>query len=140
MGKQDTNAQGAGGQSAQAGIGNATSGAQDATPTHESMAETGGSGGPNLTQPRDIEAAPRTGASRQEAGDIERGNRQGQGWKQGQDQGTADDAEAAGTDATAIARGYQDTRSRQASPGSTGLGTPETGGNQNPDDMAPPRR
>ncbi|WP_296949509.1 hypothetical protein [uncultured Massilia sp.] len=122
MGKQYT-------QGGQVGLGHATSGAEDATPTHESMTETGGSGGPQLTQPRDVEVAPVTGASRQ---DVGAGNRQGQGE-------AADDAEAAGTDATAIARGYQDTRSRQASPGSTGLGTPETGGNQTPDDLAPPR-
>ena len=49
-------------------------------------------------------------------------------------------AEGEGTAATAINRGYQDTRSRQASPGSTGLGAPETGGNQTEDDLAPPRK
>lgn len=112
----------------QVGIGGATSGAEDATPSHESMAETGGSGGDALTQPRDIETAPRTRDMRQ---DVETG--------QGDDAGV-DAAEGAGTDATAITRGYQDTRSRQASPGATGLGAPETGGNQGPDDLAPPRR
>jgi len=59
------------------------------------------------------------------------GNRQGE---------TDQPAEGEGTAATAINRGYQDTRSRQASPGSTGLGAPETGGNQSEDDLAPPRR
>jgi len=116
------------GQPGQVGIGGTTSGAEGATPSHETMAETGGSGGDALTQPRDIEAAP---LARDTNEDVETGRR-------GADD--ADDAEAAGTDATAIARGYQDTRSRQASPGATGLGTPETGGNQNPDDLAPPRR
>jgi hypothetical protein len=61
----------------------------------------------------------------------------------GSRQGTPEaepDAEGADTAATAINRGYQDTRSRQASPGSTGLGSPETGGNQSEDDLAPPRR
>ena len=61
----------------------------------------------------------------------EAGNRQGQ---------PDEPAEGEGTAATAINRGYQDTRSRQASPGSTGLGAPETGGNQSEDDLAPPRR
>ncbi|RYE90228.1 MAG: hypothetical protein EOO78_31920, partial [Oxalobacteraceae bacterium] len=49
-------------------------------------------------------------------------------------------AEGAGSDATAIARGYQDTRSSQAGRGDTGLGTPETGGNQDESDLAPPRK
>jgi hypothetical protein len=48
--------------------------------------------------------------------------------------------EGAGTAATAIARGFQDTRSEQAGLGATGLGTPETGGNQNEGDLAPPRK
>lgn len=103
------------------GVGNVTSGEQGSTPTHETMAETGGSGGRALTQPRPEEEAPSArGAS--QSGDA--GNRQ---------------AEGEGTAATAINRGYQDTRSRQASPGSTGLGAPETGGNQTEDDLAPPR-
>jgi len=85
------------------------------------MAETGGSG----TQPRAEEVAP---SARQAAED---GNRQ---------RAPDGDAEGADTAATAINRGYQDTRSRQASPGSTGLGSPETGGNQSEDDLAPPRR
>ena len=55
-----------------------------------------------------------------------------------QQQGAASEPEGAGSDATAIARGPQDTRSEQASPGSTGLGTPETGGNQSEGDLAPP--
>jgi hypothetical protein len=84
------------------------------------MAETGGSGGRAMTKPHPEEEAPSSGGNRQRASD--------------------DDAEGAGTAATAINRGYQDTRSRQASPGSTGLGAPETGGNQNEDDLAPPRR
>jgi hypothetical protein len=115
-------------QSATIGIGNPTSGEQGSTPTHETMAETGGSGGRPLTQPRPEEEAlsPR-GAS--QSGAV--GNRQGN---------PDDEAEGAGTAATAINRGYQDTRSRQASPGSTGLGAPETGGNQDEDDLAPPGR
>jgi hypothetical protein len=110
-------------QSATIGVGNPTSGEQGSTLTHETMAETGGSG----TQPRPEEEAPMSpGAS--QSGAV--GNRQG---------APEDEAEGAGTAATAINRGYQDTRSRQASPGSTGLGAPETGGNQDEDDLAPPR-
>jgi len=48
--------------------------------------------------------------------------------------------EGAGTAATATGRGKQDTRSQQAGIQPTGLGTPETGGNQSPDDLAPPRK
>ena len=102
------------------GVGNPTSGEEGSTLSHETMAETGGSGGPALTKPRPEEEAPSARGNRQRASD--------------------DDAEGAGTAATAINRGYQDTRSRQASPGSTGLGAPETGGNQDEDDLAPPRR
>jgi hypothetical protein len=91
------------------------------------MAETGGSG----TQPRPEEEAPLTRGSSQ-SGDA--GNRQGR------PDAPDEPAEGEGTAATAINRGYQDTRSRQASPGSTGLGAPETGGNQSEDDLAPPRR
>jgi hypothetical protein len=110
-------------QSATIGVGNATSGEQGSTLTHETMAETGGSG----TQPRPEEEAPMSPGARQSG---TAGSRQG---------APEDEAEGAGTAATAINRGYQDTRSRQASPGSTGLGAPETGGNQDEDDLAPPR-
>ena len=106
------------------GVGNPTSGEEGSTLTHETMAETGGSG----TQPRPEEEAPMSGRSSQKG---ESGNRQGE---------SNQPAEGEGTAATAINRGYQDTRSRQASPGSTGLGAPETGGNQSEDDLAPPRR
>jgi hypothetical protein len=124
MNAQASNAGGKGQQNEQSatiGVGNPTSGEEGSTLTHETMAETGGSG----TQPRAEEVAP---SARQAA---ETGNRQG---------APDDDAEGADTAATAINRGYQDTRSRQASPGSTGLGSPETGGNQSEDDLAPPRR
>ena len=110
-------------QSATTAVGNPTSGEQGSTLTHETMAETGGSGGRALTQPRPEER----GAS--QSGDA--GHRQA---------APDEPAEGADTAATAINRGYQDTRSRQASPGSTGLGAPETGGNQDERDLAPPRR
>jgi hypothetical protein len=115
-----------GGQSVTVGVGGETSGEQGATPTHETMGETGGSGGDALTKPRDVETAPRGAVSPDAA-------------KRQQDAGAAE-PEGAGTAATAIGRGPQDTRSSQASPGSTGLGTPETGGNQDERDLAPPRQ
>lgn len=130
MTAQHTNGTGQGEQSATIGVGGTTSGEEGATPDHETMAETGGSGGDALTQPRREETAPLSHQeSRQEAVP---GSRQGEPADQA-------DAEGADTAATAIARGAQDTRSRQASPGSTGLGTPETGGNQSERDLAPPR-
>jgi hypothetical protein len=113
------------------GVGNPTSGEEGSTLTHETMAETGGSGGRALTQPRPEEEAPLSRGSSQ-SGDA--------GSRQGRPPDPDEPAEGEGTAATAINRGYQDTRSRQASPGSTGLGAPETGGNQNEDDLAPPRR
>lgn len=106
-------------QAATIGVGNPTSGEEGSTLAHETMAETGGSGGRAMTKPHPEEEAPSSGGNLQRASD--------------------DDAEGAGTAATAVNRGYQDTRSRQASPGSTGLGAPETGGNQDEDDLAPPR-
>jgi hypothetical protein len=114
------------GQSVTIGVGGPTSGEQGSTPTHETMQETGGSGGPQLTQPKNEEVAPPAPLSPEAA--------------QRQQAGGANEPEGAGSDATAIARGYQDTRSSQAGPGQTGLGTPETGGNQDERDLAPPRK
>lgn len=114
------------GQSVTIGVGNPTSGEAGSTPTHETMQETGGSGGDALTKPKDLEAAPRTPLSSEAA--------------QRQQADAAPAPEGAGSDATAIGRGYQDTRSSQAGPGETGLGTPETGGNQDERDLAPPRK
>jgi len=108
------------------GVGGPTSGEEGATLTHETMQETGGSGGEQMTKPKNAEAAPRAPVSSEAA--------------QGQQQGDASQPEGAGSDATAINRGYQDTRSSQASPGDTGLGAPETGGNQDEADLAPPRK
>jgi hypothetical protein len=124
MSTQNSNQQG--GQEPTIGVGNATSGDEGATLTHETMQETGGSGGPQMTKPNKEEAAPRAPVS--------------PGAGQRQDDEADSPAEGADTAATAITRGYQDTRSRQASPGSTGLGTPETGGNQDERDLAPPRK
>jgi hypothetical protein len=108
------------------GVGGATSGEEGATLTHETMQETGGSGGDALTKPRNAEVAPRAPVSAEA--------------EQRQRAGGAAEPEGAGSDATAINRGYQDTRGSQASPGDTGLGAPETGGNQDEADLAPPRK
>ncbi|MFL6675183.1 MAG: hypothetical protein ACJ8LG_18070 [Massilia sp.] len=98
-------------------VGGLTSGEEGATPTHETMQETGGSGGAGLTRHEGDtpgQAAPAGGAAkdRQECA-----------------------PEGADSAATHIVRGYQDTRSHQAGGSDTGLGTPETGANQTPADM-----
>jgi hypothetical protein len=117
-----------GGDEAAIGVGNPTSGEAGSTLTHETMAETGGSGGAPLTKPRKEEAA----GSRQSAPP---GERQG-----GDAARNSPDAEGAGTAATATGRGKQDTRSQQAGINPTGLSVPETGGNQTEQDLAPPYR
>jgi hypothetical protein len=84
-----------------------------------SQRESGGSGGEQMT--RSLEDthsdAPSLTDDRKECEDV---------------------PEAAGTAATATTRGPVDTHSHQGSAGKTGLGVPETGGNQAPGDMAPP--
>jgi hypothetical protein len=99
------------------GVGGATSGQQGATGTHETQQETGGSGGDGLSRNQSGETtnAP-DGAAPEHA-----------------------HAEAEGSAMTNIARGPQDTRPNQASPTGTGLGTPETGGNQDAADLPPGR-
>lgn len=102
------------------GVGGATSGQQGATPTHETQQETGGSGGAGLTRNQSGETANApTGAA-----DL--GGAAG---------GMA--GEAADSAMTHSVRGAQDTRSSQAGRQATGLGTPETGGNQDEGDLPP---
>jgi hypothetical protein len=101
------------------GAGNDRQGA--ARDSEGSQRETGGSGGPGLTRNledtgSDAPSGP-AGEPALESDDIEQ--------------------LAEGTDMTAINRGAQDTRSRQAESVETGLGAPETGANQGPDDLAP---
>jgi hypothetical protein len=120
-----------GGDAGTLGIGGATSGEAGSTLTHESMAETGGSGGENLTKPRKEESA----GNRQSASDTKR---QGDALQHAVD--AASTPEGAGTAATATGPGAQDTRSQQAGIKENGLGTPETGGNQSPEDLAPRSR
>jgi hypothetical protein len=93
------------------------------------MAETGGSGGDALTKPHHEEEDDFG-----EAGLP--GKRQGDAMQHAVD--VAVQPEGAGTAATATGPGKQDTRSQQAGIKPTGLGTPETGGNQSPEDLAPP--
>lgn len=107
------------------GIGHRTSGEAGSTPTHETMAETGGSGGGGLTG-YDASAPDRPdseGRPKQSAGEehISAGGHV-------QRRGTDEMADSG-------ARGYQDTRSEQAGGTGTGLGTPETGSNQNEQDL-----
>jgi hypothetical protein len=117
------------GDSGRLGVGGPTSGEQESTLSHETMAETGGSGGDQQTKPRKEEAPGAMPGSSQAA-------------QQGDSQGgmQATQPEGAGTAATAVGRGAQDTRSQQAGINPTGLGTPETGGNQSEEDLAPRRK
>ncbi|MDY0975618.1 hypothetical protein SOM61_11610 [Massilia sp. CFBP9012] len=107
------------------GVGGQTSGQQDATPSHESHTETGGNGGPGLTRnqsgpyvnaPDGTEGAAATDVETHEAAPR------------------TESVDAAMTHANP---GAQDTRSGQAGPRATGLGTPETGGNQDERDLPP---
>jgi hypothetical protein len=102
------------------GVGGATSGQQGATPTHETQQETGGSGGDGLTR---NQAGETTNAPDGEAGQA------------GQTAGMA--GEPGDSAMTHAVRGAQDTHQEQAGLSDTGLGTPETGGNQNEGDLPP---
>ena len=99
------------------GVGGATSGQQGATPTHETQQETGGSGGDGLSRNQSGETTNAPDGAAAPGGH----------------------AEAEGSAMTKVGRGPQDTRPNQASPTGTGLGTPETGGNQDASDLPPNR-
>ncbi len=107
------------------GVGGQTSGQQGATPSHESQTETGGNGGPGLTRnqsgpyvnaPDGTKDAAATNVETAEAGPR------------------AESVDAAMTHANP---GAQDTRASQAGQRETGLGAPETGGNQSEQDLPP---
>ncbi|MEH6434258.1 hypothetical protein [Massilia sp. DD77] len=100
------------------GVGGATSGQQGATPSHETQRETGGSGGDGLTrnQSGETENAP-SGETLESQGGMA--------------------GEAADSAMTHTNRGARDTRSSQAGPMATGMGAPETGGNQDEGDLPP---
>lgn len=98
------------------GVGGTTSGQRGSTPTHETQQETGGSGGDGL--------------SRNQAGDT----------TNAPDGGPVATHPAPGDSGSAMthaARGPQDTHQDQAGKTRTGLGTPETGGNQSEGDLPP---
>lgn len=99
------------------GVGGTTSGQQGATPSHETQQETGGSGGGGLTRNQSGETTNAPSGAPAASGHVE----------------------AEGSAMTNIGRGPQDTRPNQASPTGTGLGTPETGGNQSEADLPPAR-
>jgi hypothetical protein len=110
------------------GLGGITSGEAGATPGHETQQETGGSGGPQLTQ---------------STGEIDRAPGQGAANPPAASESTAESTaqtrpEADGSALQSRSRGALDTRSRQAGGTGTGLGTPETGANQSQEDLPPP--
>jgi hypothetical protein len=92
-------------------VGGPTSGEAGSSRQHETLAETGGSGGAGLTGNQ----AGKAGAAPS---------------RQGKAPAAADDEVM-----DSGARGAQDTRSRQAGGSGTALGVPETGANQSPADM-----
>ena len=96
------------------GVGGATSGQAGATPAHETQAETGGSGGEQLTHSHgEIEGQrPAPQPSHKQAQPVESAVQSG-------------------------ARGALDTRAEQGGGTGTGLGSPETGANQSQDDLPP---
>ena len=98
------------------GVGGTTSGQQGATPTHETQAETGGSGGDGLTRNQVGETANAPDGDAAEQGMM---------------------GEAADSAMTHATRGPQDTRSNQAGGTGTGLGEPETSGNHDEGDLPP---
>lgn len=114
------------------GVGGQTSGAQGASPGHETQQETGGNGGAGLTG---NQAGPDVNAPNGGPGQVP------------PPAAAPDGAPVVGgnprePDDSAMTHanpGAQDTRSGQAGPRATGLGAPETGGNQDQGDLPPVR-
>jgi hypothetical protein len=103
-----------------ASVGHRTSGEAGATPGHETMAETGGSGGEGLTRNDAGIAGETTPGVENPAGP----------------RGSVEAGDAgADSESDSGMRGAQDTRSNQADAVETGLGTPETGANQDESDI-----
>ena len=111
------------------GIGGHTSSQQGATPSHETQKETGGNGGPGMT--------------RNQSGPYVNAPDGTEGGAPLVTDGTAAPApdaprtESLDSAATHVNPGAQDTRPDQAGPKVTGLGAPETGGNQSAADLPP---
>ena len=114
------------------GIGGATSGQQGASPSHETQQETGGNGGAALTR---NQAGPDVNAPNGAPGQVPPPT------------SDPDSAPVVGgnprepADSAMIHAnpGAQDTRPGQAGVRATGLGAPETGGNQDAGDLPPSR-
>ncbi|MDB5792660.1 MAG: hypothetical protein JWQ80_2684 [Massilia sp.] len=112
-----TNTPGSGQDQGSTAIGGVTSGQAGATPTHETQAETGGSGGAQLTHSHGDShdaGADKPGADHPAApaGDTHSGVQSG-------------------------ARGALDTRPEQGGGTGTGIGSRESGANQSQDDLPP---
>jgi hypothetical protein len=108
------------------GVGGVTSGQAGATPAHETLAETGGSGGAQLTHSHGEIQADSAGA---------RGGEQP--GAPASPSGPAKDADSADSALQSGARGAQDTRAGQGGGTGTGLGSRESGANQSQDDLPP---
>lgn len=101
------------------GVGGITSGEAGATPQHETQQETGGSGGAQLTHSTgEIEETPDRQPESSPAAPEPK-------------------PEADGSAVQSGSRGALDTRSQQGGGTGTGLGSPETGANQSPEDLPP---
>jgi hypothetical protein len=122
-----------GGTSTTLGIGRRTSGEAGSSPTHETMAETGGSGGPGLTRNEGLSRQDQEARARQAAGETASPDTPAPADRASAGAPREDAARSGSGDSGA--RGFQDTRSQQAGAGSTGLGTPETGANQDAADL-----
>jgi len=132
MNAQTTNQQDGQDASTTIGVGGATSGQAGATPSHETQQETGGSGGEQLTASQGEavagESAPGNSAARN-AGAVS---------AEGAPAAPRHPAEPEDSSMHSGARGAFDTRSNQAGGTGSGIGSPESGANQSPDDLAPP--
>jgi hypothetical protein len=129
---QNNGGQAAQGDTATIGVGNPSSGEAGATPAHETMAETGGSGGGGMTR-NDAEDDSVDAALPKVAREAVRNAMDEE--KKPPGGARADQAALEGVVTDSGARGFQDTRSAQAGGSGTGLGTPETGANQTPEDL-----
>jgi hypothetical protein len=115
------------------GVGHRTSGEAGSTPTHETMAETGGSGGTGLTRNEGLSRQDEEARARQSAADSAAKDEAQDASGNGTAAAPPDGSRSGSADSGA--RGFQDSRSRQAGGTGTGLGTPETGANQEAADL-----
>ncbi len=126
--------------SAAIGVGGVTSGQEGATPSHETQQETGGSGGEQLTASQGNGEEPavdgqQAGAAAQPGGVSTVAPAATPAAASGVAPKAAEPGE---TSMYSGARGALDTRSAQAGGTGTGIGSPESGANQSPEDLAPP--